>query len=160
MRVLVISDIHGRIDILRRILMKEQKAEAVFFLGDGENDIDKVRFDFPEKCFYKVRGNCDWGSSSDLTGTINLEGYKIFYTHGHMHYVKFGNTDIKETARNCYADIVLYGHTHKVHNEYDNGLYIMNPGSLTNYEPSYGVIELLEKGVLTNIIYLSPEKRW
>ncbi|MBE6730828.1 MAG: metallophosphoesterase [Ruminococcaceae bacterium] len=160
MRVLVISDVHGRIDILRRILMKEQKAEAVFFLGDGENDIDRLRFDFPEKCFYKVRGNCDFGSPSELTGAITLEGYKIFYTHGHMHYVKFGDKDIKETARNCFADIVLYGHTHKVHNEYDNGLYIMNPGSLTNYEPSYGVIELLDKGILTNIVYLSPEKRW
>ena len=35
MRIIVVSDIHGRADILKRILMKEQKAEVVFYLGDG-----------------------------------------------------------------------------------------------------------------------------
>ena len=160
MRIIVVSDIHGRADILKRILMKEQKAEVVFFLGDGENDVNKVKFDFPDKCFYMVRGNCDWGSSLDLTGTVTLEDKKFFYTHGHMHFVKFQDEDIKLTARNCYADIVLFGHTHKAVNYYEDGLYVMNPGSLTNYEPSYGVIELINGGVLTNIVHLSPERRF
>ena len=160
MRIIVISDIHGQTALLRQILLKEQKAEVVFFLGDGENDINKVKFDFPEKCFFMVRGNCDWGSNLDTISTVTLEDVKFLYSHGHIHSVKFGDSDIKDAARSAFADVLLYGHTHRVVNTYEDGLYIMNPGSLANYEPSYGVIEILKEGILTNIIYVKPERRY
>lgn len=155
MRTIVISDIHGRTDLLRRILMREQKAEAVFFLGDGENDINRVKHEFPEKCFFMVRGNCDWGSNLDLTGTVTLEWAKFFYSHGHMHFVKHGDSDFVAAAFAANANVALYGHTHTPVNRYEDGLYILNPGSLSNYEPSYGVVEIIGDGILTNIVYIN-----
>ena len=158
MRIAVISDSHGKRDNVKRILLKEQKAEAVIFLGDGEQDINMLKYEFPEKCFYMVRGNCDWGSSLELTGTVTLEGKKILYTHGHTHFVKRSDEEIKYAARNAGTDVVLYGHTHIARNDYEDGLYILNPGSASGYEPSYGVVEIIGDGILTNIVYLSPAR--
>ena len=45
-------------------------------------------------------------------------------------------------ARNCGADIVLYGHTHipECYQEKD-GLWVMNPGS-AGYGPTAGLLEI------------------
>ena len=42
MNVLVLSDSHGAVHYLRRILETETECELVFFLGDGLSDIEKV----------------------------------------------------------------------------------------------------------------------
>ena len=48
---------------------------------------------------------------------------------------------------------MLFGHTHCALNEYDEGLYIMNPGSCNGYGASYGYIDITEKGdIVTNIV--------
>ena len=61
---------------------------------------------------------------------LEIEGKKVFITHGHLHKVGFGTDDLYELAvRNGY-DIVLYGHTHVQKVENRNGIYIANPGSL------------------------------
>ena len=40
--------------------------------------------------------------------------------------------------------------------DYDDGLYIMNPGSCNGYYATYGVIDITPKGdIVTNIVRLS-----
>ena len=59
-------------------------------------------------------------------------------------------------AREAKADILLYGHTHTAFNEYDDGLYIMNPGHCSGYGASYGYIDITDKGdIVTNIVRLN-----
>ena len=61
----------------------------------------------------------------------------------------------EEQARKQGADIDLFGHTHIGFTRYEDGLYLMNPGSLSRAgEHSYGVIDLCDGGVFTNIIHL------
>ena len=61
------------------------------------------------------------------------------------------NLDIaKLFARKNGADILLYGHTHIAFTDYDDGLYIMNPGSCGRPReglPSYGIIDITKAGV-------------
>lgn len=90
-----------------------------------------VKAKFPEKTFLQVRGNCDWGCDLPVDAEITLEGKKIFYTHGYTHNVKYGLYNVCCAAREKKADIVLFGHTHQALTEYDDGLYILNPGELT-----------------------------
>lgn len=152
MKILVMSDSHGDYAKMRRVVMAHSEAEMIIHCGDGEQQSDKLRWDFPDKAVCAVRGNCDWGSSLPLEEIITVENKKIMYTHGHIYRVKYGYDEIKQAAREKGADIVLFGHTHIPFCEYDDGLYVMNPGSIGGYGATYGVIEITPQGVITNIV--------
>lgn len=152
MRVLVMSDTHGDVSSVREALMCQPKAEVVFHLGDGAQDLMDLRSSFPEKLFLQLRGNCDWGSSLPYEEEIELEGIKIFASHGHLYQVKLGEAELLAAARRRDADIVLYGHTHVPDNRYEDGLYILNPGSLHGYGGSYGYVDITNRGIVTNIV--------
>lgn len=152
MRILVVSDSHGNVLNLRQALLSQPKAEVVIHLGDGEYDLAALKSSYPNKTFLQVRGNCDFGSSLPESASFTVGDKKIFYTHGHNYGVKSGLYTVVCAAREQKADILLYGHTHAAVTDYDDGLYIMNPGSLNGYKPSYGTIDITEQGVLCNIV--------
>lgn len=154
MRILVVSDTHGREDNLRRAVLAQPKAEAVIHLGDGEEETGRVKRAFPEKMFLQVRGNCDWGSELPQTAVFEADGVKIFYTHGHLYGVKSSLYNAVCAARENGARVLLYGHTHQALTDYEDGLYIMNPGSLGGYKASYGILDITPQGIVTNVIML------
>lgn len=154
MRILVLSDSHGSDSNLRRVLLSQPKAEVVIHLGDGEAEVARAKNSFPEKTFLQVRGNCDWGSTLPDVGEYIADGKKIFFTHGHLYAVKQGLTTLVYAARERKADIALFGHTHKALTDYEDGLYIMNPGVLKDWPASYGIIDITPQGIVTNVINL------
>ena len=154
MRILVVSDTHRDPYGMQAAILRQPKAEVVIHLGDGEDDAQEMKLKFPEKLFLMVRGNCDWGSTLPTLGDITIEGKHIFYTHGYTYNVKYGSYDIISAARDRKADILLFGHTHQAVTEYDDGLYIMNPGSLHGRDGTYGIIDLTPAGIVTNIIHI------
>ena len=53
-------------------------------------------------------------------------------------------------ARENGCRVALYGHTHKGETHYDEGIYVMNPGSPSaprDGRASYGVIDITEGGI-------------
>lgn len=154
MRIFVTSDTHRDEYALRTAILRQPKAEVVIHLGDGEEEASLMKANFPEKMFLQVRGNCDWGSTLPTIGEITLEGKKIFYTHGHAYNVKYGLYQIVCAARERKADILLFGHTHQPLTDYEDGLYLMNPGSLHGTEGSYGIVDLTPAGIVTNLVRL------
>lgn len=36
--------------------------------------------------------------------------------------------------------------------DYDDGLYVMNPGSLRGAYATYGILDITEAGIVTNIV--------
>lgn len=152
MRILVVSDTHGNEQNLRRALLAQPTSEIVIHLGDGEEELERVKRSFPEKMFLQVKGNCDFISSLPAAGEYTAEGVKIFYTHGHYYSVKSGLYTIVCAAREKKAQVLLYGHTHQALTDYEDGLYIMNPGSLSGWKASYGILDITPQGIVTNII--------
>ncbi len=152
MRALVISDIHGDYSNLNSILLSQSKAEVVFFLGDGEEDIERIKLNFPNKMFVMVKGNCDWGSKLPVEQFFTLEGKKIMLTHGHTYDVKLTYNRIINNAKYNDCDVLLFGHTHNPITLYEDGLYIMNPGSAYGYNATYGTLDITPQGIVTNII--------
>lgn len=155
-RIIVISDTHGRFHALYNIVESRQKEAACFIhLGDGEKEVEDIRTLFPQIALYHVRGNCDFASQSPVIQSIEAGGKIITFTHGHTYYVKQGLYQLKSAARNLHTDIILYGHTHQSSTEYDDGLYLMNPGSAVqprNGPPSYGIIDITDAGIVLNIV--------
>lgn len=157
MRILVVSDTHGDLHSLNRALTAQPTAEVIIHCGDGESQYQYMKDALRDKMVVGVRGNCDWGTSTlPLTETLRVCGKTIFVTHGHMYQAKFTTTQLIYAAREAKADILLFGHTHIPMTDYEDGLYIMNPGSCSGYYASYGYIDITEKGdVVTNVVLLN-----
>ncbi len=154
MKLLVVSDTHGNEQCLRQAIEQQPAARMVLHLGDGAREAQTVAGDTPDKPFYIVRGNCDWGQTLPEVGLIEVSGRRIFYTHGYRYQVKAGIYTAVCAAREQKADILLFGHTHEPFTEYEDGLYILNPGSLAYGRATYGLIEITPSGIMTNIVPL------
>jgi putative phosphoesterase len=152
LRILVVSDTHRDRYALRNALLAQPNAEVVIHLGDGEEEANEMKLNFPEKMVLQVRGNCDWGSTLPTEGIAQFEGKRIFYTHGYTYNVKFGLYEAVSAARAKKADVLLFGHTHNPIAEYRDGLYIMNPGSLNGSNGTYGTLDITPAGIVTNIV--------
>lgn len=152
MRILVVSDTHRDRSALRQAIMSQPSAEAVIHLGDGAEEAEEMKLNFPEKMFLIVRGNCDWGSTLPVEGLAVFSGKNIFYTHGYTYNVKYGMYEAVSAARRRKADVLLFGHTHEALTEYQDGLYIMNPGSLNGSRGTYGTLDITPAGIVSNIV--------
>lgn len=148
MRILVVSDTHGDGYALQNALWQQPEAKIVFHLGDGAREMEAVAADNPDRTFYGVRGNCD-SERCELLGNREetVGGRRIFFTHGHLWSVKFGLTRVAYAARERQADILLFGHTHQPLSLYDDGLYLVNPGSL-GYDKRYATVDIVPGGIL------------
>ena len=146
MRILVVSDSHGDVFGLREAIEAQPKARMIVHLGDGERDMDALSHLFEEIKVVQVRGNTDLGVFAPNTCVETVEGKRVYCTHGDRENVKGGTDKLKRIARGEKADIVLFGHTHVPKNEYKDGLYIFNPGSIK--QGSYGVVDITKAGVV------------
>lgn len=152
MRILVVSDTHGDLNSLKKALFSQPKAEVIIHCGDGEGQAQWIRKNFKDKAVFNVKGNCDWGSSAPATEEITLEGKKIFFTHGHLYNAKLTLSNLYYEARSRQADILCFGHTHIPVEDYSDGLYVLNPGSCSGRNATYGCIDITPQGILTNIL--------
>lgn len=155
MRIAVISDSHGHSGILDRIIRREANAKAVIFLGDVTSDIEDFTYEYTDKKFYIVSGNCDRFSEFPYSRTENIGGVNFFITHGHTLMVKGGTAALEKAARQSNCQIALYGHTHIPNIKYEDGLYVVNPGSCARSRDggnSYAAIDIRDNGILPTII--------
>ena len=132
MRIIVMSDSHQKFP--KRTAGNGRASRTVdlyIHLGDGEREFEDVQNLYPDRRYLWVAGNCDFGSETKNSDLVKLSGKNVLITHGHTYYVKHSLSELKTAARVCRANVVLYGHTHVAHTEYDGGLYVMNPGSLS-----------------------------
>ena len=160
MRILVISDSHGAGTPIELAIEAQPNAEYVLFLGDGVEQFEEVSGFYPAKKYLKVRGNCDYNLRLRETDLLVIENHRIFFTHGHIYDVKNGLDNLKAAARARNADIVLFGHTHVALTDYEDGLYMMNPGSIAkprHGQPTYGIVDITNAGVVLNIVEIKRQ---
>jgi len=156
MTCLVFSDSHGDSRNMISAIEKNRDAEVVFFLGDGILDLEEIAPRYPNIAFYAALGNCDRinkfrGSAVKHTDFINILGVKIAFTHGHLYGVKSGRGGIISLGLESLSDVVLFGHTHTAEEKYISGerpFYLFNPGSISGYESSFGIVKITDKGIL------------
>lgn len=156
MRVLVISDSHRNSRVIEKILYAQPTAIHVFFLGDLAGDIEDFEYIFPEKKFHVLSGNCDYFSAFPSSGIEKVGDKKIFYTHGHTLGVKSSTSHLLKTAKAQECDIALFGHTHIPLTLYEDGVWLVNPGSCSSPRegkpPTYAVIDIENNGIMPIII--------
>ncbi len=147
MRILVLSDSHKANYNVTEAIEREPSAEVVYFLGDGVNDTEDISFNYRDKkAFILLRGNCDFYADFPDFDIRTFENIKIYACHGHNEYVKYGYGHLKQRVSEEKCTVGLFGHTHEQYEEYDDGIYIFNPGSIRN--GNYGVIDIKNGNIL------------
>lgn len=152
--ILVISDTHGDTDGICEVL-NDNKIDYIIHLGDNYADIaaiQSVANDIP--CWY-VFGNhdLDWLEPKEILFEIN--GIKIYATHGHKLDIKLGYNELINIGKSNNAQIVLCGHSHMQKCIYKNGVIVVNPGSFSeardkNISGSYCLLQV--EGNNVNVI--------
>lgn len=131
MLIAVISDSHGNKESIEKLQDKISNVQVLLFLGDGEKDLKEITKNFNGE-IYAVRGNCDFEGIYPEERVIEIEDKKIFMCHGHRYGVKYGYNSIFYRGKELEVDIVLFGHTHLPIIDDEDGLILMNPGSVSH----------------------------
>ena len=146
MKVLLVSDSHGRNQNMEKVIRKVSPIDLLIHLGDLEGGEDFISTHV--KCpVYLVSGNNDFFCSLPREREITLGKYKVLITHGHYYYISMGTEMLKEEARARNFDIAMFGHTHRPYLEQERDVTVLNPGSMSyprqeGRKPSYMVMEI------------------
>ncbi|MBU4332092.1 YfcE family phosphodiesterase [Patescibacteria group bacterium] len=148
MKLGVISDTHGEIEKIKKVLeiFKKRSVEMIIHAGD----MDRVRnlevFQGIGVPLKMAIGNIDeepvlyppkakeLGLDFEMNSFLNVEAgeRRLFLFHGNVLGGLEQVFDTLITSRKY--DVIIYGHTHKPRNEYKDNVLILNPGSLQSIQ--------------------------
>lgn len=130
MKILIVSDTHGKDTNLENVLDIEKPIDMLIHLGDIEGSEEYIEVIAECPC-EMVAGNNDFFSSLPRELEIEIDGYRALLTHGHYYYVSLGKETLVTEGISREKDIVMFGHTHRPYLEISENLVILNPGSLS-----------------------------
>lgn len=144
MRLLVVSDTHGKAD-LQRIAQLATDADMVIHLGDGFPDGQMLGI-MQDAPVIQVLGNADLPLAVVPEKLIEVEGWTLMLTHGHQYHVKKDLVRLIGAAHDRGAQLVLFGHVHRRVWEEAGSVRAFNPSSAAytydGSKPSVGWLEL------------------
>ena len=146
MKILICSDTHGDQDILIDKLSRYPNFDHYFYLGDSELSETNLLF----KNFVGVNGNMDYGKFP-LIRVISDQNINFLLTHGHLFGVNQNLYRLISEGKRLKANIICYGHTHRLSIKVIEGILVINPGSISqplnfvNEGGTYVVLTIDEK---------------
>ena len=139
MKYIFVSDVHGNIEYLEKIMqiLKNEEAEKLIILGDTASSVDNITnkemakiLNDNKQYIEVIRGNCD---TIDFEEMLDFEIFDIdnlyinkkvvTITHGHYY-------NCYELPSNC-GEIFIQGHTHIPMLIKQNDKILANPGSVS-----------------------------
>lgn len=129
MKVLIVSDTHGKDMYLLNTLQRVSPIDLLIHLGDLGSSEDYIK-SIASCPVEMISGNNDYFNGLPKDKMIRIGKYKVMLNHGHKYDVYYSTNKIKEVARSRQADIVMFGHTHIPHIDLKEDVWAINPGSL------------------------------
>ena len=153
-KILVFSDSHGN-DAAMTPAVEREKPQMILHLGDGWRDAQRLQNHFPDIPLHQVPGNCDFRSKESPELLLTIQDKRVLLCHGHTLGVKSSLLTAGLTAEDQDLDLFLFGHTHMPLVDRRGKTLFMNPGSIGDFQPSYGVVTI-EDGKLDGKIVPLP----
>ncbi|TWT73451.1 phosphodiesterase [Posidoniimonas polymericola] len=149
MKIGVISDTHGHVDLTQAAvrMLQSLDVEVVLHCGDiGGPDVVRQFHHWPT---HFVAGNCDYDLDAlgaavraenqhwhDQFGELTIDGLKIALLHSH------DRKAFRKACRSGDYDLVCYGHTHIAAVEESDSTLVLNPGAVYRANPhSVAIVE-------------------
>ncbi len=167
MKILILSDSHGRNELVREAIGRELPFDLLIHAGDTESDLEKVLGEGRDYDLKVVAGNMDRSTGTNASLSFALPGgHHVFLSHGHHYGVSFSHSELRNMAQKCHADIAIYGHTHIPYVEEEDGILVLNPGSIAKprqqgYKKTYAVMHIDEDTGSIDVQFKSlPSRGW
>lgn len=156
MKFFVISDTHGKTEKVKQVYARLTGIDYLIHLGDFQRDAIALEKELGVKVI-SIKGNTDGSSSWDDYKILETEFGKILLVHGHMEKVKFSYQNLLYRAQELNCKAVFFGHTHSsFYGEFD-GIYLLNPGSLSlpkdSDKASYAIVHTKKDEFHASIVY-------
>ena len=149
--IVVMADTHNTLRPTCEFFEVLNSSDYIFHLGDGSSDVEMLRQAFGDKVV-AVKGNCDH-SSLPLQRIVQVEGVKFLLTHGHCYKVKTDTVDLHTECIIEGVKVGLYGHTHRAQIDTEDGVILINPGSLS-YGRTYCYATVQGDRIFSKIVIL------
>jgi putative phosphoesterase len=151
MKILIVSDTHGRHSNLDEVLEREGNIDMFLHLGDIEGEEHYIE-SIAQWPYHIIAGNNDLFSHLSKDKEIRIGKYKIWMTHGHNYMVNMSTERLRAAAISRDVDIVMFGHTHKPYLDVNSKPMVVNPGSISyprqeGRKASYMVLDVGTDGV-------------
>ncbi len=158
MKILVISDTHGEIDLAEKALKRHTDIKTVIHLGDYFRDAQRLENIFSDVRFEYIYGNSDFMiGDTPAEKMLEFEGKKIFITHGHRYSVKWDYEKLEKKAVELNVDLLMFGHTHIAELIEKDKYILLNPGSISDprgeQNESYAVLEFTENKIKVDLVF-------
>lgn len=150
MKILIVSDSHGKNATLLKVLDKVGAIDLFIHLGDVEGSEEYIASHAGCRTEF-IAGNNDYFTTLLKEKVLKIGKYTVYLTHGHKYGVYYGLDNIKEAAKLRGADIVMFGHTHVPIVDQTGDAIALNPGSISlprqsGHRPSYILMDIDSKG--------------
>ena len=145
--IVLCSDSHMDRDSLRYV--REHHPEADLFVHCGDSELKAKDLNG----FLFIRGNHDFYMEDSVPDwrIIEVLGHRIYVCHGHLDMLIYFHYDqMAKHAREHGCDTVFFGHMHICQDFIEDGVRMLNPGSLA-YSRDYS-------GKSYMLVAVTPEK--
>jgi len=155
-KILVLSDTHGYKKGVDKLLENVDFFDYVYFLGDGYGDIEDYIYAYPNKV-EGVLGNCDRYFDGPSVIINKVEDVTFLLTHGHDYHVKYGYETLAHLSNTKGVNCALFGHTHIPTDVLQDGVRLINPGSLGSayYKGTYSIITVNGSDIDNRLMYIA-----
>lgn len=144
MKILITSDTHGYYSPISDYIISNPNIDLLIHAGDGVEDAENIGYETGIK-YYVVKGNTDFFSNTPNDKIIEVENHRIFLSHGHKYNIDLSCKDFLKTARIKDCDIAIHGHTHTYFQREEEGILLINPGSISlprDNNPGFLIMDL------------------
>lgn len=146
------------LELIAEVLLRD-RPELFVHTGDNYADFKylKKQTKIPG---YGVRGNCDGGIMLGVSEELVFEFHtkRILLTHGHSLGVKYSQGGLVERALEMTVDAVIFGHTHVQFAEQQEGIWLINPGSISRprggSHPGYAWINVVAGEIKVELVQI------
>ncbi len=160
MKIVVFGDSHipARASHLPRELIRyidEKQIDLLITTGDLTDY--SILENLPVGRIVSIRGNMDFGNIP-VEAILPIYGFTFYITHGHI--VGRGNySKLVQIAKMKNANVVVTGHTHEPSIFIQDGILVLNPGTITGayggifpiHDLTFLYLEILEKSILVTL---------